>query len=363
MAPPTTPETRVGEDAGDDETVAGRDRVNIVYRPSTFSPPNEEVELPLKILVVGDHTGREDPRPVEARATVPLDKERFDEVMAAHALRLDLTVPDHLDAAATGARGVALRFECLADFTPDRVVQQVPELRRLMELRGTLIALKGPLGGVPAFKKSVSAMLHSREGRARLAREVGVELPGSVGRLGLPRLRWGPYDVFTVVEEHVDDHDARSVFVARMELRFGVHVHGSFELARSEHAIAFVRVISESGTWLVVSLEVLDAHHIFPLTLVVNAAGRIPCAFLGELRGPVQIMEGAFAAIFWMRSSTSRHGQLVPVHVDLTRGEVRGAFALDVTAAPPGARADPTWVLLGGNARLHTLRADPGPDL
>ena len=355
---PTSPKTPPNNAAGEDTTVAGRLRVNLVYRPSTWSPPNEEVELPMKILVVGDHTGREDPRPLEARRTVPLDKERFDAAMAAHALRLDLTVPDCLNPTVTGERDVALRFERLADFTPEGVASQVPEMRRLLELRSALNALKGPLAAVPEFRKRLSVMLHSREGRARLARVVGVELAGSVGWLGLPRFRWGSRDMFAILEEHVERE--RSVFVARMEVRLGANLVGAFEVARSEHPIAFVSFATESRSWLVAHLEVLDGGHAFPLTLVLNDAGRIVCAFHGVVRGQAHFRDDthhdAFAAIFQMPAAAPRYSQMVPVHVDLTSGAIRAAFDFDVIAAPLGASAATPWILLGGGARLHALR-------
>ena len=43
-------------------SVAPRERVNIVYRPAT-GDAQEEVELPLKFLVMSDFTGKPDDRP------------------------------------------------------------------------------------------------------------------------------------------------------------------------------------------------------------------------------------------------------------------------------------------------------------
>jgi hypothetical protein len=200
-------------------------------------------------------------------------------------------------------------------------------------------------------------MLHSREGRARLARVVGVELAGSVGWLGLPRFRWGSRDMFAILEEHVERE--RSVFVARMEVRLGANLVGAFEVARSEHRIAFVSFATESRSWLVAHLEVLDGGHAFPLTLVLNDAGRIVCAFHGVVRGQAHFRDDthhdAFAAIFQMPAAAPRYSQMVPVHVDLTSGAIRAAFDLDVIAAPLGASAATPWILLGGGARLHAL--------
>ena len=60
-------------------SVAPKERVNIVYRPAT-GDAKEEVELPLKLLIMGDFTLRADDRMVEEREPVNIDKDNFNEV-------------------------------------------------------------------------------------------------------------------------------------------------------------------------------------------------------------------------------------------------------------------------------------------
>ena len=69
---------------------------------------------------------------------------------------------------------VALKFRQLSDFGPEAVAEQVPELKRLLELRKALTALKGPLGNTPAFKRKMQALLNDDAARARLVQELGV---------------------------------------------------------------------------------------------------------------------------------------------------------------------------------------------
>ena len=57
-------------------TVAPRERVNIVYRPA-LGDAQEQIELPLKLLIMGDFTGKEDDRMLEDRETVEIDKDNF----------------------------------------------------------------------------------------------------------------------------------------------------------------------------------------------------------------------------------------------------------------------------------------------
>lgn len=156
-----------------ESSVAPTERVNIVYKPATGNM-QEQVELPLKMLMMGDFTGRQDDRPLEDRAPINVDKMNFTEVMAQQNLKVDVSVSDKLSNEEGANLPVSLQFKSLADFAPESIVNQVPELRKLLELRSALNALKGPLGNVPAFRKKLQAMLADDEGRKRLISELGL---------------------------------------------------------------------------------------------------------------------------------------------------------------------------------------------
>ncbi len=154
------------------ESVAPKERVNIRYRPATGNA-KEEVELPLKLLVVGDYTLRPDERPVEDRPLVSINKDNFDDVLKSQNLALDLSVPNALDEGAAGDKvTVNLKFTRLKDFEPEAVVKQVPELSKLLEMREALVALKGPLGNIPAFRKLIQSVIEDEATRQRFLTEL-----------------------------------------------------------------------------------------------------------------------------------------------------------------------------------------------
>ena len=62
-------------------SVAPQERVNITYKSSTGGA-QQEVELPLKMLFLGDYTGRPDGRPLEERKPINVDKDNFQQVHA-----------------------------------------------------------------------------------------------------------------------------------------------------------------------------------------------------------------------------------------------------------------------------------------
>jgi type VI secretion system protein ImpB len=155
-------------------SVAPKERVNIVYRPAT-GDAREEIELPLKLLMLGDYAARPDSTPLEDRKVVSVDKDTFNDVMAAHKLQVDVSVPNRLSGQADDNMAVNLRFGTLKDFEPESVVRQTPELNTLLELRAALTALKGPLGNVPAFRKKIEKLTGDQEARARLLAELGAD--------------------------------------------------------------------------------------------------------------------------------------------------------------------------------------------
>jgi type VI secretion system protein ImpB len=155
-----------------ESSVAPKERVNIRFKPATGNA-KEEVELPLKVLLIGDYTQRTDERPVEERPLINIGKDNFDEVMKGQELSIDLGVPNVLEDGADDSKlAVNLKFGRLRDFEPEQVVQQVPELKKLLELRQALVAMKGPLGNVPAFRKAIQNVLDDEASRQRLLDEL-----------------------------------------------------------------------------------------------------------------------------------------------------------------------------------------------
>lgn len=152
-------------------SVAPKERINIVYRPATGNA-KEEVELPLKMMVLGDFTLREEEEPLEERAPINIDKDNFTEVMRKQKLSLAVNVADRLSGEEGEELAAQLNFETLKDFEPERIARQVPELAKLMELRDALSFLKGPLGNVPAFRKHLQSMIDDPEARERLMKEM-----------------------------------------------------------------------------------------------------------------------------------------------------------------------------------------------
>lgn len=157
-------------------SVAPKERVNIRYVPATGGQ-QAEIELPLTMMVVGNLKGKADDTPIEDRQTVSVDKNNFASVMKEAKLELNFSVKNKLEVNSTDELAVNLSVNSLEDFTPDRVAAQVPELRKLLELREALVALKGPLGNIPAFRNSLQNLLSSEQSREQLLKELNVVKP------------------------------------------------------------------------------------------------------------------------------------------------------------------------------------------
>jgi type VI secretion system protein ImpB len=160
-------------------SIAPKERINITFKPATGGA-QEEIELPLKLLAMGDYTHRKDERKIEDRKPIGIDKVTFDEVLAKQELNLTLSVPNCLqDEGDSEELAVQLRMNSMKDFNPASVVEQVPELRKLMELRDALVALKGPLGNAPAFRKAIESVLADDDSRVRVLDELGLNASAS----------------------------------------------------------------------------------------------------------------------------------------------------------------------------------------
>ena len=163
---------------GKDSSVAPKERVNIVYKADT-GDQKEEVELPLKILIMGDFIGRDDDKNLEDRKAINIDKDNFNDVMQAQGLSVEMSVPNHLSDVKDGEEranlSTTLDFKNMRDFEPDTIAKEVPELKKLLNLRDALTALKGPLGNVPEFRKLIQTLVKDDATRDTLMKELKLE--------------------------------------------------------------------------------------------------------------------------------------------------------------------------------------------
>lgn len=157
---------------GQGGSVAPKERVNITYKPAT-GDAKENIELPLKLMMMGDYTLRPDDRLLEDRKSINIDKDNFKDVMRSQDLSLKMNVEDKLSEEG-GQMSVDLKFDTLDDFNPESVAKQVPEMNKLLQLRTALQALKGPLGNVPEFRKKLQGLLDDVAAREKLLQELGV---------------------------------------------------------------------------------------------------------------------------------------------------------------------------------------------
>lgn len=160
----------------DGVSVAPKERINIKYVPATGGQ-QAEIELPLTMMVVGNMKGVAEDTPIEDRQAISLDKNNFNAVMKEARLELSFTVPNSLAEDGDDELPINLNIDSLADFSPDRVAEQVPELRKLLELREALVALKGPLGNIPAFRNRLQSLLTNSEDREQLLKELDLVKP------------------------------------------------------------------------------------------------------------------------------------------------------------------------------------------
>jgi type VI secretion system protein ImpB len=138
----------------------------------------EMKELPFVMGVLADLSGHAASKlpQLRDRGFVEVTPDNFDDVLAAAAPTLTLTVDDKLGNQPGGRRNVSLAFENLDDFSPDAVARQVEPLRELLELREKLSDLRNRLQGNDSLNDILQKTLEDSSELARLKREtVGAE--------------------------------------------------------------------------------------------------------------------------------------------------------------------------------------------
>ncbi|MBE0366073.1 type VI secretion system protein ImpB [Pseudoalteromonas ulvae UL12] len=154
-------------------SVAPKERINISYRPATGAA-KEGIELPFKVLVLGDFTQTKDSETTESRKLINVNSHNFDDVMEELNLKVNFSVPNKMISDSDEVIEISLDINKLKDFEPDQIIEQVDELKKILELREALKSLKGPLGNSPQMRRQIQRLLADESSRNELKKEIGL---------------------------------------------------------------------------------------------------------------------------------------------------------------------------------------------
>ena len=132
-------------------------RVNIKLDLHTGGA-QKKVELPLKLMVMGDYSNGKEDRPLSEREKVNINKNNFNSVLAEFSPSLNLTVENTL-AGDLSEENVSLNFNEMKDFEPEQVARQIPQLRAMLAMRNLLRDLKSNLLDNATFRKELETIL------------------------------------------------------------------------------------------------------------------------------------------------------------------------------------------------------------
>lgn len=150
-----------------------KERINITYKPKTGGL-SEEIEIPYKMMVLGEFNPNEEAQEIEKKKAINVNKGNFNDVLAKQDISIGFSVDDKLSGDEDSEISVDLKINSIQDFSPESIVENVDELNKLMKLRESLIALKGPLGNIPAFRKAIESAISDDAEKEKLLAELGV---------------------------------------------------------------------------------------------------------------------------------------------------------------------------------------------
>ncbi len=151
-------------------------RVNLFLEVETGGAL-KKVELPLRMLVLGDFLGREVDEEVADREITNINKDNFEDVLKSSDLGLEYNVKDKLRGGDNEIK-VNLKFDSMKSFRPEEVAKQIPELDKLLAARNLLQDLRNRLISVGQFRKELESVIKDEALREKLLSELGEVVTG-----------------------------------------------------------------------------------------------------------------------------------------------------------------------------------------
>lgn len=143
--------------AKDEASVAPKEMVNIKLPDPAGGGQGEE--LPFRMAIVGDFTGKEDSTPVAERKLRDINKKNFSNIMASMDISTSFSVANKVSGREGEEIPVDLKFDGIKSFRPESVAKQVPQIKELVDFRAKLIELRAEAVRDPKKLKELNEVL------------------------------------------------------------------------------------------------------------------------------------------------------------------------------------------------------------
>jgi type VI secretion system protein ImpB len=117
----------------------------------------KKIELPLKMLMVGDYSFKKHDDRVSDREKISINKENFTQVMESMDLNLKYNVENKI--AGDGDLAIDLNVKNMDSFKPENVAKNVPAMSKLLAARNLLKDLKSNLLDNREFRKRLEDII------------------------------------------------------------------------------------------------------------------------------------------------------------------------------------------------------------
>ncbi len=141
----------------DEASIAPKEMVNI--RLPAPAEGGEGEELPFRLAIVGDFTGKDDPTPVAERKLRNINQKNFNDIMASMDVTASYSVKNTTSGKEDEEIAVDLKIEGMKSFKPDEIAKQVPQISELVEFRKKLIDLRAEAVRNPDKLKELNEVL------------------------------------------------------------------------------------------------------------------------------------------------------------------------------------------------------------
>ncbi len=135
-------------------------RVNITLDVETGGA-RKKLELPMKLLSVGDFSGGKTKGKLAHRERININKNNLDSVLNELSPEAKFTV-DNVIANDDTEIAVNLEFNSFKSFHPESVVKQIPQLENLLSMRNLLKDLKSNLLDNGTFRKELEKIIKNQ---------------------------------------------------------------------------------------------------------------------------------------------------------------------------------------------------------